>query len=151
GGRVPDDLRALWRTKSIDRLLEEEAKIAYPELLAAWKKRLDAARVEHEAELAALPRISAEIAIEPLSKATLVVRYKLTAPEIDAGLEIGTAPVKLQYASLQYFDTEVAPKQVRIAERSVAAARIGDVLPETFATHARFAWSMTMRSETLGC
>ena len=141
---VPRDLRALF----VGPTLEDHLRTigwSEAELFAAWNADLVAARRAHAADLERIPRLSADMRVEPLSDLTRRLSFALrpAAPEPDA------PRARLRYASIQPHTTLVLERLVRVEDHGWARAHEGVSLGGTWARGARVRWTFEVEVPAL--
>jgi hypothetical protein len=148
GIRPSKDARAVWAAwrSPFPETFARETGLDYDAFVASWVADLQAERAARAAELARVPRVHAELRIEPLSPATRRVSFAVRVePDPPAGL-----PIRLRHVRLPLFDDELKPEDVRSEDRLAPLPAESD-LPGSWARGARLAWTVGLRSDALGC
>ncbi|CAM2066793.1 ABC transporter permease [Sulfidibacter corallicola] len=149
-GRPPErDFRAFFHelANPIGEVIFEHTDVDYGDLVARWSERLARSRTERAEALATIPRLEAELNARTLSEKTRRLAIRLRSPD-DLSPE---TRVQLRYLRLPRYEWLIPPRDVRVEELPAPTALEWVDLPETYSVRTRFAWTVSLYVEALGC
>jgi hypothetical protein len=146
GTQEPRDVRAMFTSASWQRRFRDQAGKTPEEFFVQWQAELAAAKPALAAELAALPRLSGQLTILPLSADSRKVRFRLDltpppAPE---------TRYSVLYLQLPAFDEEPDLKSLQREQNNYAQSPQAE-LPETYSRGERLYWTLALDVPALGC
>jgi hypothetical protein len=142
----PKDLRALFKTEPLDRLLRQRAGEGLQEFFDEWQKDLDAIRPALAEDLAKLPRLRGQVDSILLSANSRKVRF-LARIEPRPAADVRYS---FLYHRLPAFDEEVSPRAIERVQNSYIQ-RPEDELPGTYSRGTRLYSTFSIEVPALGC
>jgi hypothetical protein len=138
GFRTSDDVRALWQTPGVDRILATTCGLTRDSWIDIWRRAYADAGARLRPQLTEAPRPEGSLQFERLGPRTSRARVTLNA---DGRLHDGDR-VELQTVTLAISRDALDEDDARREEMSVAALKRGATLPYTYGRGDRFAWRL---------
>ena len=146
GTRGREDFRGLLTTASCEQPLRAQAGESPEAFFSQWQEELAAARSSLAGELAALPRLTGQLAFLPLSPDSRKARFRVKLDPAPAS----ETRYSLLYHPLPPFDEEVEAKSLQREQNSYPRDPEAE-LPDTYSRGQRLYWTFALDVPALGC